>query len=412
MSRGSAVSSLGLVVLFAGCRFPELPVIGEDAGDAPQADALIDAPPSSDAVDASIDAVDARPVRTGPLVTNGQAADLVIGQPSFGTNADRGVTAQSFQPDGIAFASGRLWATDYFHRRVLGWNSPTASDPAAGYLLGQSLFTVDADQGVSQTSIFQAQDVEAVGTKVLVADGMNRVLIWTSLPVAAAQPADLVLGQPDFTTANVGTGPSQMRVPWGLWSDGARVLARGGFLTSRIWSWTSFPAVNAAPAAAVLAGGVGANASEVRSTGGVTSDGTRMVVADPGNHRVLIWNTIPATTGQPADIVLGQPDFASVTAGTGAARMSTPTGVAIIDGALLVADAGNDRVLVFDPLPTASGAAAAQVLGQSSTATAVLDQTPSDRTMNEPTDLAFDGRHLFVADRTNRRVLRYTLNLP
>ena len=34
MSRGSAVSSLGLVVLFAGCRFPELPVIGEDAGDA------------------------------------------------------------------------------------------------------------------------------------------------------------------------------------------------------------------------------------------------------------------------------------------------------------------------------------------------------------------------------------------
>ena len=195
-------------------------------------------------------------------------------------------------------------------------------------------------------------------------------------------------------------------------SDGARVLARGGFLTSRIWSWTSFPAVNAAPAAAVLAGGVGANASEFRSTGGVTSDGTRMVVADPGNHRVLIWNTIPATTGQPADIVLGQPDFASVTAGTGAARMSTPTGVAIIDGALLVADAGNDRVLVFDPLPTASGAAAAQVLGQSSTATAVLDQTPSDRTMNEPTDLAFDGRHLFVADRTNRRVLRYTLNLP
>ena len=215
MSRGFAVSSLGLVVLFAGCRFPELPVIGEDAGDAPEADALIDAPPSSDAVDAAIDAVDARPVRTGPLVTNGQAADLVIGQPSFGTNADRGVTAQSFQPDGIAFASGRLWATDYFHRRVLGWNSPTASDPAAGYLLGQSLFTVDADQGVSQTSIFQAQDVEAVGTKVLVADGMNRVLIWTSLPVAAAQPADLVLGQPDFTTANVGTGPSQMRVPWG-----------------------------------------------------------------------------------------------------------------------------------------------------------------------------------------------------
>ena len=228
----------------------------------------------------------------------------------------------------------------------------------------------------------------------------------------AAQPADLVLGQPDFTTSNVGTGPSQMRVPWGLWSDGVHVLVRGGFLTSRIWSWTSFPTANAAPAAAVLAGGLGANASEFRGIGGITSDATRMVVADPGNHRVLIWNAIPATTGQPADIVLGQPDFATVTAGTGAARMSAPTGVLIVDGALLVADSGNDRVLVFDPIPNASGQAASQVLGQSSTASAVLDQPPSDRTMNEPTDLAFDGRHLFLADRTNRRILRYTLNVP
>lgn len=92
--------------------------------------------------------------------------------------------------------------------------------------------------------------------------------------------------------------------------------------------------------------------------------------------------------------------------------MSAPTGVLIVDGALLVADSGNDRVLVFDPIPNASGQAASQVLGQSSTASAVLDQPPSDRTMNEPTDLAFDGRHLFLADRTNRRILRYTLNVP
>ena len=70
MSRGRVVSSFGLAVLFVGCRFPELPVIGEDASDGPADGAPIDTPPVGDATDAPIDAVDARPVRTGPLVTN------------------------------------------------------------------------------------------------------------------------------------------------------------------------------------------------------------------------------------------------------------------------------------------------------------------------------------------------------
>ena len=57
MLRGLAASSFGLVVLLAGCRFPELPVIGEDASDGPQDGATIDTPPNSDAVDAPIDPV-------------------------------------------------------------------------------------------------------------------------------------------------------------------------------------------------------------------------------------------------------------------------------------------------------------------------------------------------------------------
>src|SRR5919199_4514047 len=39
----------------------------------------------------------------------------------------------------------------------------------------------------------------------------------------------------------------------------------------------------------------------------------RLFVADTGNHRVLSWaNTRRLTSGQRADVVLGQPDFESV----------------------------------------------------------------------------------------------------
>ena len=43
------------------------------------------------------------------------------------------------------------------------------------------------------------------------------------------------------------------------------------------------------------------------------SDGTRLFVADGGNDRVLIYNTIPTQNAAAADVILGQPDeFASV----------------------------------------------------------------------------------------------------
>lgn len=412
MPRGRVVSSLGLAVLFVGCRFPELPVIGEDASDGPADGAPIDTPPLGDATDAPIDAVDARPVRTGPLVTNNQAADLVIGQPSFGTNTDRGVTAQSFQPDGIAFASGRLWATDYFRHRILGWNAPTASDPAANFVLGQTAYTSGTATSATASTLWQPTGVAASGTTIISVDSYNRALVWTSLPSTPGKAADLVLGQPDFTSTTIGTGPSQFRVPTAVWTDGTRVLIRGGFTSPRIWSWSSFPTANAAPASLLMLGGVTTNAVEFTAGLGVFSDGTRLVISDWPKNRVMAWNTIPGASGTPADVVVGQPTFTAEASGAGAAGLNGPQAAIIIDGALVVADGANDRVLFYDPMPTASGASASYVLGQTSVTTTVFDQAPSDRTLNNPIGLAFDGRHLYVSDHDNRRILRYTLNLP
>src|SRR5207245_2652533 len=73
---------------------------------------------------------------------------------------------------------------------------------------------------------------------------------------------------------------------------------------------------------------------------------------------------------------------------------------------LFVADGGNDRVLVYHHIPTASGAAADVILGQTD---AFSDEasTSTDR-LQTPTSLAWDGTNLYVSDTYNRRVLIYS----
>ncbi len=51
------------------------------------------------------------------------------------------------------------------------------------------------------------------------------------------------------------------------------------------------------------------NAASLLYPSGVWSDGNKLIVADAWNHRVLIWNTFPSQQGQAADVVVGQPDF-------------------------------------------------------------------------------------------------------
>jgi hypothetical protein len=102
-----------------------------------------------------------------------------------------------------------------------------------------------------------------------------------------------------------------------------------------------------------------------RSLGGgrnaLTTYNGKLIVADPANHRVLIWNAVPSTSGVPADIVLGQADFVSSVPGSDAARMNAPSSVAVLNGKLVVSDTGNSRLLVFNQIPATSGVAADRI---------------------------------------------------
>jgi len=113
--------------------------------------------------------------------------------------------------------------------------------------------------------------------------------------------------------------------------------------------------------ASIQLSGFGFNQSggplQFRYNSGISSDGTRLLVADRGNNRVLVWNQAPENNREP-DIVLGQPDFVSNESGAALHQMNWPLSVATDGQRIVVADAYNDRLLIWNEFPSTSGVAA------------------------------------------------------
>jgi hypothetical protein len=129
---------------------------------------------------------------------------------------------------------------------------------------------------------------------------------------------------------------------------------------------------------------------------GLSSDGTRLIVADNGNHRVLIWNTFPTQNQQNADRVLGQQDFASNTPQTLSDRaLNYPAAVELFAGKLYVADKDHNRVLIWNTLPTSSYAAADVVLGQANFSSS--GYSVSENSTPAPNAVRVCGNHLYVS---------------
>lgn len=151
---------------------------------------------------------------------------------------------------------------------------------------------------------------------------------------------------------------------------------------------------------------------------GVYLDHKVLVVADTGNHRVLIWHEAPDRDEQPCDVVLGQPDAFSEgpAAGRGDTKtgLNLPTGVLMHDGKLIVADAWHHRVLVYDRLPEAPGATPDLILGQPDPVSVApnADGGCGPATMYWPFGVAVVGDRFYVADTGNRRILGWSGGLP
>lgn len=295
--------------------------------------------------------------------TSGSAADFVMGQPDFTTSGDQGVSSSTMSIFGIASDDSKLFLSDYINNRILIFNTiPNSDNPEADIVVGQTDMTSNSSS-CSQTTMNLPFDVAASKNKMVVSDyGNNRILVYNSIPTSNNTAADFVLGQPDFDqgSINAGLGP--------------------GSPTDR----TLF------------------------NPGGIWTDGNSIIIADGSNSRVLIWKSWPVSNYEPADIVIGQPDFTTSSIDTTVKKfiLSFYSDITVSkSGKLYISDSGNNRVLIYNTIPTNNYAAANIVLGQENFTNSSTGL--SENTFNTPAGLFFDENtgQLYVTEYSNNRVL-------
>ena len=278
-----------------------------------------------------------------------------------------------FGPRGACLtkAQGPLWISDTGHHRLLGWaRVPGGDDVPADWVIGQPDFTREGRNAKGPphaATLNVPTGICGLGEGLAVADAWNhRVLVWRSFPTAHNVPADVVLGQADFASVDPNRGAA---VP---------------SAHSLFWPY------------------------------GVHWDGNNLWVADTGNRRVLMWQGLPSGSGQPADLVLGQISFDCRDENGGgeptARSMRWPHAITTWCGNLCVTDAGNNRILVWDGMPTGDNAAGDWVLGQNDFRLVDHNQSlywPSAATLHMPYGVANSGPWCIAADTANSRLLAW-----
>lgn len=276
-----------------------------------------------------------------------------------------------FGPRGACLLSptGPLWVSDTGHHRILGWrNLPTTDSQPADWVIGQPDFNSEGQNAKStpgRTTLSVPTGICACGTGLAVADAWNhRILIWKNLPEDSNVPADLVLGQTNFIDNEPNRGTQQasantMHWPYGVfYHQGKLFVADTG--NRRVLIWQQLPTENGQPADLVLGqpdmvsrnenGGNSASAASMRWCHDIAFWGENLVVTDAGNHRVMIWQGMPTENNTPCAVVLGQKNFDVVEMNQGgyypnASSLSMPYGVGVTSDWLVVADTANSRLL-------------------------------------------------------------------
>ena len=324
-----------------------------------------------------------------PPFSSGQTAFRILGVYYPGATPTPAQRAQSqfIEPNGLFFLPGNagVGVVDSFLNRIMifppaaNWPDVTlgtgVSPPAATSVIGQQALSINdvypnqaavagVFPGATGSSLYGPAQVYFSGTELFVADSANnRVVNMLPLNGTTFGAANRVLGQ-DNMTANA-----------------------PNLIEGKEFRFTTITSSNqlAADAGMVID----------------ASSGTpHLYVADTYNNRILGFKDArKVTAGAAADIVLGEPDFATSlcnypTGDPNAPTQSSlcfPSGMAVdTSGNLYVADRGNGRVLRF-PAPFAFQGQLEQadlVLGHTNFTTA-SSPGPAASTMSAPYGLAF-----------------------
>ncbi len=387
---------------------------------------------------------------------NGQAADIVVGQPDFLTTSAQGPTGSRATglnaPTALAVdSSGNLYVADAANNRILRFPKPFTQTQGQlpDLVIGQQSFTTSTPNagGISATTVaFTATNslylsgmaFDGSGNLWITDPGNNRVLRYPAKligAVAAPGPAaDLVLAQQDFASSSFSNNTSVTSLtavgqPSGIAFDSAGRLFVVESLNGsrgRILVWNS-PAFSGQAASRIIGVSTAAGTPTVSNLqlgvgpGGLFSLGDRIGVVDSNTNRVLIYPPAEQFTSdtltQSAAEVAGQKDFFTGTGNQGqplasATSMLHPTSAAYFGGELYTVDSGNNRVLV---MPRADGliGPAVRVLGQDAmdlNAPNLVEGRELNFSGGEAgvaVDLTANPPHLYIADTGNHRILGY-----
>ncbi len=348
--------------------------------------------------------------------TNGQMAEFVAGQPDF-TTGTSGVTSQKLNgPLGITIDAvhGKMYVADFINSRVLRFPYPlTGNFPTADLVFGQPDFTSNSvDNGGLSASCFHNPENVALDANynLWVTDMGNGRILRFSNPwsISSNKPsADLVIGAANFTTDGNLTQTYQI-----LFDDAGNLWAAnaGRDVVYR------FNAANLVSGNATPDGFLGVvNSSNCTQNSwdngeGICMIGTSLFVSDWLNNRVLRFdNAANKANSANADAVLGQTDFTSNTFGCNQSKFHTLSSMTSDgSGTLYVTDYNNHRVMIFkNAVNLTNGAKASGVLGHPDFTSASSSTTQSG--MNGPRGIFYDKIYnkLLVTESLNQRVLQF-----
>jgi uncharacterized protein (TIGR03437 family) len=243
--------------------------------------------------------------------------------------------------------------------------------------------------------------IQRLAIFVLIAAGLNAAEFQNG------QAARAVIGQPSFSSRDAGPAAIALTV------SGDRLYAADASRHLLTFDLTKVRALNIEAAAAQARGcavcGFPAIASISQSVmpglATIAMFGKTVIMADAARHRVLIWKDVSLPrSSQGPDIILGRSGESPVSAGT----LANPVSVAFDGRRLFVGDAALHRVLIWNSLPTQDDQPADAVLGQPNFTSTAIAEIPGPDTIRDPAALASDGTNLFVADAPDRRILVFT----
>lgn len=214
-----------------------------------------------------------------------------------------------------------------------------------------------------------------------------RVLAFQGIPEVNGANADFVLGQADFTSAVQATTVDGMISPQNLTVSGGRLIITDND-GNRILVHDDIPVAGSALPDIVVGqdnmdereGSCDAT-SLIHPHGHFLAPSGRFLVADSANNRVLIWNALPSASGAPADLVLGQGSFTNCSF-RGDENFRHPTSIWTDDEKLIVVDSEKHRVLIWNEFPATNFELPDVILGQ----TDVFHVAPNDKDQDGATD--------------------------